>query len=110
MRRAKAAPVGSQERNYSMVANIYKIPAKVGDSSSATDGWDLFVGLGPSLANFTAGVFVASIFLAFQGGKLLDRVLLWIDARKERASLRAPAFNGNLRVADAYKPNSYKLR
>ena len=58
----------------------------------------------------TAGVFVASIFLAFQGGKLLDRVLLWIDARKERASLRAPAYNGNLRVADAYKPNSYKLR
>jgi Mg2+ and Co2+ transporter CorA len=58
----------------------------------------------------TAGVFVASIFLAFQGGKLLDRMLLWIDARKERASLRTSAYNGNLRMADAYKPNSYKLR
>ena len=58
----------------------------------------------------TAGVFVSSIFLAFQGGKLLDRLLLWIDTRKERASLRVPAYNGNLRLADAYKPNSYRLR
>jgi len=58
----------------------------------------------------TAGVFVASIFLAFQGGKILDRALLWVDARKERASLKAPAYTGNLRLAGAYNPNGYKMR
>jgi hypothetical protein len=58
----------------------------------------------------TAGVFVASIFLAFQGGKLLDRMLLWIDARKERAALKAPAYNGNFRLASPYNFNGYKMR
>jgi hypothetical protein len=58
----------------------------------------------------TAGVFVASIFLAFQGGKLLDRMLLWIDARKERAALKTPAYNGNSRLASPYNLNGYKMR
>jgi Mg2+ and Co2+ transporter CorA len=58
----------------------------------------------------TAGVFVASIFLAFQGGKILDRMLLWIDARKERAALKAPAYNGNFRLASPYNLNGYKMR
>ena len=58
----------------------------------------------------TAGVFVASVFLAFQGGKLLDRLLLWWDARKERASLENSSYTGNRRLADTYEPNSYKMR
>lgn len=35
----------------------------------------------------TAGVLGVSIFLAFQGGNILEHVHLWLDARRERAAV-----------------------
>jgi hypothetical protein len=37
-------------------------------------------------------------------------MLLWIDARKERAALKTPAYNGNSRLASPYNLNGYKMR
>lgn len=63
----------------------------------------------------TVGVLGVSIFLAFQGGNILEQLHLWLDARKERstsaaaASRRAAVYNGGLRPADIDRANIYKL-
>jgi Mg2+ and Co2+ transporter CorA len=63
----------------------------------------------------TAGVLGASIFLAFQGGNILEQLHLWLDARKERtanaaaASQRASAINGRVDLADIDRAKIYKL-
>lgn len=63
----------------------------------------------------TVGVLGVSIFLAFQGGNILEALHLWLDARKERAtnaaaiSRRAPIYNGGFRLSDIDRANVYKL-
>lgn len=52
----------------------------------------------------TVGVLGASVFLAFQGGNLMERLHLWLDARRERAdnaraaSNRFAGFNAALKM------------
>jgi Mg2+ and Co2+ transporter CorA len=63
----------------------------------------------------TAGVLGASVFLAFQGGNILEQLHLWLDARRERtanaatASQRASAINGRADLSDIDRANIYKL-
>jgi hypothetical protein len=62
----------------------------------------------------TAGVLGASIFLAFQGGDILERLHLWLDARRERTAnattmpQRALAINGRAPLAEIDRANIYK--
>lgn len=63
----------------------------------------------------TAGVLGSSIFLAFQGGNILEKLHLWLDARRERAAnanttlQRGFAVNGRAPLADIDRANIYKL-
>lgn len=64
----------------------------------------------------TAGVLGASIFLAFQGGTILEKLQLWLDARKERrlanastTPQRAPAANGRTTLGEINRANIYKI-
>jgi Mg2+ and Co2+ transporter CorA len=60
----------------------------------------------------TAGVLGASIFLAFQGGDILEKLHLWLDARRERTAnanttlLKAPA---NVRTNPIDRGKIFKL-
>lgn len=60
----------------------------------------------------TAGVLGASIFLAFQGGEILERLHLWLDARRERAAnanTTLPKAPANLRTNPVDRGSIFKL-
>ena len=63
----------------------------------------------------TAGVLGASVFLAFQGGNILERIHLWLDARRERkanaasTSQRPPPLNLRTNLGDIKRADIYKL-
>lgn len=63
----------------------------------------------------TAGVLGASVFFAFQGGNILERLHIWLDARRERktnaeSTPQGPLpLNGLVNLADIDRANIYKL-
>jgi Mg2+ and Co2+ transporter CorA len=60
----------------------------------------------------TVGVLGASIFLAFQGGEILERLHLWLDAKRERtanANTTLPEVPANLRMNPIDRGNIFKL-